>query len=119
MKKIAYFIAFVFIGLSLDSSAQNVITAENIQVNINFETSREDLVTIRTQCLEQGIEFIYTPRFNENRKLTNIQFAIKKQGGDVLGQTGMVDLTAPNSKASFRLHKANNKFVADCIGSCE
>ncbi len=119
MKKLAFLLALALVTISGTLSAQNTITAENIQVNISAATSREDLSAIRTQCLEQGIEFNYTPRFNQNRQLTGIAFILKRTGGDLLGQTGMIELTVPNSKASFRLHKENNKFVADCIGSCE
>lgn len=119
MKKLAFLIAVALVSMSGTLSAQNTINAENIQVNISSATSREELTTLRTQCLEQGIEFNYNPRFNQNRQLIGIAFILKSTNGDTLGQTGMMDLTAPNSRASFRLHKENNKFVADCVGSCE
>lgn len=99
--------------------AQNTITADAVNVTITGETSREQLWQLRQDLQAQGIDFQYTPRFDNNRKLIGIEYSVKRADGTVLGTASNNQMMNPNASSKIILTKENNKFEATCIGTCE
>ncbi|MFZ4785541.1 MAG: hypothetical protein ACOYLH_08690 [Flavobacteriales bacterium] len=107
----------LFAGTAL--FAQNTITADEVNITITSETSREQLWQLRQEMQVQGIDFLYTPRFDNNRKLIGIEYTVKRSDGTVLGTASNNQLMNPNASSKIILAKQNNKFEATCIGTCE
>jgi hypothetical protein len=101
--------AAVFVGSNL--FAQNIINANEVNVTINAETSREQLFQLRNELLAQGLDFQYTPQFDMSRKLVSIAFSIRTvSGGNVVLErsTPQAVATAP---VGFHLTKQNGSFA--------
>lgn len=115
MKRVLAIIA-LFAGLS--AGAQNIITAENISIEITNETSREALGTMRNDLSAQGINFTYSPQFDNNRRLVAISYRIALASGPVLGEIKQATVNAPGSKTKFTLAKQDGVFKVTCLDKC-
>jgi hypothetical protein len=80
MKTLRLIIASVALFAGLNSSAQNTISQELVNVTISSETSREDLMYLRKDLLAVGVNFDYSPTFDNNRRLMSIEFSVKGEG---------------------------------------
>lgn len=118
MKKVRIIIASLAILMSGSLFAQNVITSENISITINGTTSREQLWQLRQDLQAQGVDFQYTPRFDNERKLISIQYTVKRADGTLLGTAGNDQLANPSQNSKIVLTKENDKFVSTCVGNC-
>jgi ABC-type uncharacterized transport system substrate-binding protein len=115
MKRI---LAIIALFTTLTAGAQNIITADNITVEINNQTSRQGLIELRTNLAAQGINFTYNPQFDNSRKLISISYKIATTEGVVLGEAKQTSLVAPEAKSKFILTKQNGAFVATCVNNC-
>jgi hypothetical protein len=119
------FIGILLTGLALaagiSSSAQNLITADEVSVSISGTTSREQLFEIRTGLLQYGLDFRYEPQFDNQRKLRSIHYQVSdQQTGSVIGVADSAgDLQNPGVTTAFRLVRTNGVFAATCFGVCE
>ena len=118
MKKIKILIASIALFAGIDAAAQNIISADQINVTLNASTSREQLFQIKTDMAAQGVQFNYQPQFNQERVLIAIQYELKDNTGKVLGKLESTSLANPNSNAGFQLNKQNGAFKPSCIGNC-
>ena len=118
MKKVRIIIAALAILMGGSLFAQNVITSDNISITINGTTTREQLWQLRQDMQVQGIDFQYTPRFDNERKLISIQYTVKRADGTLLGTAGNDQLANPAQNSKIVLAKENDKFVSTCVGNC-
>ncbi len=118
MKKVRIIIAALAILMGGSLFAQNVITSDNISITINGTTTREQLWQLRQDMQVQGIDFQYTPRFDNERKLISIQYTVKRADGTLLGTAGNDQLANPAQNSKIVLTKENEKFVSTCVGNC-
>ena len=118
MKKVRIIIAALAILMGGSLFAQNVITSDNISIIINGTTTREQLWQLRQDMQVQGIDFQYTPRFDNERKLISIQYTVKRADGTLLGTAGNDQLANPAQNSKIVLTKENDKFVSTCVGNC-
>ena len=118
MKKVRIIIADLAILMGGSLFAQNVITSDNISITINGTTTREQLWQLRQDMQVQGIDFQYTPRFDNERKLISIQYTVKRADGTLLGTAGNDQLANPAQNSKIVLTKENDKFVSTCVGNC-
>ncbi len=118
MKKVRIIIAALAILMGGSLFAQNVITSDNISITINGTTTREQLWQLRQDMQVQGIDFQYTPRFDNERKLISIQYTVKRADGTLLGTAGNDQLANPAQNSKIVLTKENDKFVSTCLGNC-
>lgn len=80
MKTLRLIIASVALFAGLNSNAQKTISQELVNVTITSETSREELMYLRQDLQAVGVEFDYSPRFDNNRRLMGIDFSVKGEG---------------------------------------
>ncbi len=118
MKKVRIILAALAILMGGSLFAQNVITSDNISITINGTTTREQLWQLRQDMQVQGIDFQYTPRFDNERKLISIQYTVKRADGTLLGTAGNDQLANPAQNSKIVLTKENDKFVSTCVGNC-
>lgn len=118
MKKVRIIIAALAILMGGSLFAQNVITSDNISITINGTTTREQLWQLRQDMQVQGIDFQYTPRFDNERKLISIQYTVKRADGTLLGTAGNDQLANQAQNSKIVLTKENEKFVSTCVGNC-
>ena len=118
MKKVRIIIAALAILMGGSLFAQNVITSDNISITINGTTTREQLWQLRQDMQVQGIDFQYTPRFDNERKLISIQYTVKRADGTLLGTARNDQLANPAQNSKIVLTKENDKFVSTCVGNC-
>jgi len=100
--KLVLFAATFFFGTV--AFGQNIITSNEVNVTINAETSREQLFQLRNELLAVGMDFQYTPQFDQNRKLISISYAVRSTSGNIT----FVDVPSPVgviSGTQFRLVK--------------
>lgn len=91
--QLAIFASFLFIGTSM--FGQNIINSTEVNVTINSETTREQLFQIRNELLTVGMDFLYTPQFDQNRKLISLSYSVRSTTGN---QT-LVEVATPVSAA--------------------
>ncbi len=68
-------------GLHTEAHAQLNTNGNEITVTIDGNTSRMDLIQIRTALLEQGVDFKYDMQFNESTRLKSINFTLELTPG--------------------------------------
>lgn len=99
--------------------SQNIVTNQQVQVTINGTTSREDLGNLRYQLEAIGIEFHYSPSFDNERKLTGIHYKLRYVGQETFfteqDQQGM---QTQHTFTKFQLNKVNNAWNFVCAGTC-
>lgn len=117
MKKISLLIATIALFAGIESSAQNIISADQISVSINSSTTRQELYQIRTDMEAQGVLFNYQPEFNQDRVLVAIKYELR-DSSKVLGKYESGPLANPNANAGFRLTKQDGVYAPACIGNC-
>jgi len=89
---------------------------DDIVILINNETSRQQLFELRQELAASNINFLYTPEFNSERKLTSIMVEVTTQDGYSGNyQTSLMD----DNKKVYIIRK----FAADadtpfCVGDC-
>lgn len=119
MKTLKSIITVLALFVSVSAFSQNVITSENVKVTINGETSRQDLALLRKDMLAVGVDFQYQPSFDQNRRLTAIQYNVKRSSDSaVLGETSQENLSDPSVKSVFHLVKTGEVFTTQCFGHC-
>lgn len=108
------FAAFAFALLSAGAFAQ---TDANFNLEINGETSREDLMNMRTELLDKGFDFRYTPQFDNDLKLVSITVHMVELEGERKGSYKSTQLQAGQV---VRLINSTdpNAAVPFCVGNC-
>ncbi|MFN4885440.1 MAG: hypothetical protein ACK5EW_05465 [Bacteroidota bacterium] len=91
--QLAIFASFLLIGTGM--FGQNIINSTEVNVTINSETTREQLFQIRNELLIVGMDFLYTPQFDQNRKLVSLSYSVRSTTGN---QT-LVEVGTPVSAA--------------------
>jgi len=99
--------------------AQNIVTAEQVQVTINGSTTRESLAQMRQDLQAVGLEFRYQPQFDNDRHLTGISFMIHDlTSGQEFGGASEDNFMNPSKYTSFRMTKAEGAWATQCFGVC-
>lgn len=99
--------------------SQNIISATEVKITINGQTTREQLAQIRTDLLGQGLEFRYQPNFDSERHLIGISYTVVRNSDAVtLGETSVMQLQNPTMKSTFHLVKTGEVFTSQCFGAC-
>ena len=115
MKK-ALFIAALFLGICSTNSvtAQIEYDPDNLSITITNETSRADLWQMRQDLINVGIDFKYSPDFDNNRKLTAIKVDIVTDDGD----TGSFQTSLLNNEQKVEIIRniSENGAVNFCVG---
>lgn len=98
-------------GFANNATAQAEM--QDASVTITNATSRLDLVEIRNDLIEKGIDFRYRPEFNQQRILTAIEIDIVCSNGET--GTFQTALASDDQKAMIVWSAANGL----CVGICE
>ena len=93
--------ACVVAGLSM--FAQNTITQELVNISISAETTREELMYLRNDLQQVGVNFEYSPRFDGNRHLVGIEFTVKGEGFE---SSYNLEQFAPNQAVQVNITRA-------------
>lgn len=105
-------IAAMIIGLMVAPNMFAQSDASDVDITITNETSRQDLLDIRLDLAEKGIDFQYHPQFNEQRKLVGIDCQIKTADGTTYEyKTPLAD-----DNAKVKIVRTSNSL---CLGNCE
>lgn len=118
MKKIVYTLVLAFALISTAASAQNVISENEVNIEINHNTSREELSQMFTDLSAVGITFKYRPQFDHDRKLIGIEYRIFNSEGVELGAVEQTPLTNPAISTKIILAKTDGHFAVVCLGTC-
>lgn len=118
MKKIVYTLVLAFALISSAASAQNIITENEVNIEINHNTTREQLSQMYTELNALGLVFRYNPQFDNNKKLTAIQYRISTADGVDLGTVDMTNLQNPSSSTKILLTKTEGHYTVVCLGNC-
>jgi hypothetical protein len=113
-------IAVVALMASAEAFAQNTINNEQVNVTINGLTSREELAVLSQQLRPLGVDFKYHPTFDNNRRLTAINYRLLLSGSTTpLAENAIDGLQLSNASLQFKLSKQNNSWVLLCSGNCD
>lgn len=102
-------VAALLIGANL--FAQNIINANEVNVTINAETSREQLFQLRNDLLAQGLDFQYTPQFDATRKLVSIAYSVRTVTGGNVVLERLTPQPVASAPVGFHLTKQNGSFA--------
>jgi hypothetical protein len=80
MKSLRILLTAICVTAGLSLFAQNTITQELVNISISGETTREELMYLRNDLQQVGVNFEYSPRFDGNRHLVGIEFTVKGTG---------------------------------------
>ncbi len=102
--------AFMLVSFSAD--AQKGLTVNNnvITVVIDGTTSRKDLLNLRTALENEGIDFRYSMQFNNETKITSVDFTVSADNGAITGSGSHEALQNPNANVTFKVNKANGTY---------
>ncbi len=85
-----------------------------IQITINGQTDRGALWQIHEDLKGQGLNFIYNPEFDTQRRLVKLSFGIKDTAGnDVIANTDVSGNFQQGAMAVIKLKKVNDHWVKD------
>ncbi len=117
IKKIV-FVALVLIVSAFNSDvvAQSS-TEENVNLTISTETSREQLWEMRNDLAEQGINFKYEPKFDNDRVLIGIKVLV--QTNDGFNAEYNVEHFSEGQVVKIIRNYEENASVPFCVGPCE
>jgi hypothetical protein len=85
-----------------------------IQITINGQTDRGALWQIHEDLKVQGLNFIYTPEFDNQRRLTKLSYSIKDSAGnDIIANTDVPGNFQQGAMAIIKLKKVNDHWVKE------
>ena len=89
-------------------------SANPIQITINGQTDRGGLWQIHEDLKEQGLNFIYNPEFDSQRRLVKLSYSIKEATGqEVIGNTEVPGNFQQGAMAIIRMKKVNEHWIKD------
>ena len=105
-----------FITLVLALITFNAFAQSNnpIQITINGQTDRGALWQIHEDLKGQGLNFIYTPEFDNQRRLVKLSYGIKDTAGnEIVSMTDVPGNFQQGAMALIKLKKVNNHWVKE------
>jgi hypothetical protein len=108
MKMLRTLLFTICFAAGFSAFAQNTITSTEAHITITGATSRQDLATLRSDLLAQGIDFRYTPNFDAERNLISLDFTVTANDGAVSGSAMNMNMKNPNATIVFHINKTNN-----------
>lgn len=85
-----------------------------IQITINGQTDRGGLWQIHENLKNQGLNFIYNPEFDAQRRLTKLSYSIKDSSGhDVISNTEVPGNFQQGAMEIIKLKKVNDHWIKD------
>jgi len=97
-------------------SAQSTVTATEAHVVIDGSTTREQLAQLRSDMMQQGIDFQYKPVFDSAKKLTAISFKVTANQATIQGSGDHQTLQNPGASIVFDLNKSTNSITINGTG---
>lgn len=89
-------------------------SANPIQITINGQTDRGGLWQIHEDLKAQGLNFIYNPEFDSQRRLVKLSYSIKEATGqEVIGNTELPGNFQQGAMAIIRMKKVNEHWIKD------
>jgi hypothetical protein len=99
------FISFILAFIALNAFAQS---SNPIQITINGQTDRGGLWQIHEDLKSQGLNFVYNPEFDNQRRLTKLSYCIKDESGNfVISNTDVPGNFQQGAMALIKLKKVN------------
>jgi len=113
----SFFIAtFLLLGFKADAQVNMTLTETEATVVIDGNTTRTDLIEIRTALLERGIEFNYSFQFDSQTRLEMLDFTISANDGAITGEGIHNSLQSNGAKVTFHVNKATGVCTVDMEG---
>ncbi len=116
MNRFKTLLALIFIAIGGSLSAQIVNSNGVIAVTIHHETTRLGLSELRTQLLAEGIDFRYIPKFDNNLQLTDIEFTISANNGQLTGSGAHHMMINTSAALIFHVNKTAGTFTVESHG---
>jgi len=105
------FITVLLAFITLQAFAQS---NQPIQITINGQTDRGGLWQIHEDLKAQGLNFVYNPEFDQQRRLVKLSYSIKDTAGnEVIANTDVPGNFQQGAMALIRLKKVNNVWIKD------
>jgi hypothetical protein len=85
-----------------------------IQITINGQTDRGALWQIHEDLKAQGLNFIYNPSFDNQRRLVKLSYSVQDAAGnEVIANTDVPGNFQQGAMALIKLKKVNNHWVKE------
>lgn len=107
--------AFLLLGFSADAQVNMTLTDTEATVVIDGNTTRMDLIEVRTALLERGIDFKYSFQFDNQTRLEMLDFTVSANNGAITGQGIHNNLQASGAKVTFHVNKATGTCTVDMV----
>jgi hypothetical protein len=104
-----HIITALFICISAIAFGQ---TTGTIDVTINGQTTREQLAQLRQSLQQQGIVFNYAPQFDNERRLTSVQYKFSTSDNTLIGEGAHEALQQPGANVTIHVN-ASTKFFSE------
>ena len=88
-------------------------SSNTIDVTINGQTSREQLAQMRKDLQVQGVIFNYAPQFDNERRLTAIQYKVSTADNVLIGEGGHSALQQSGANVTFHVNAAAKTFAEE------
>ncbi|MFM7233472.1 MAG: hypothetical protein ACKO7B_18840 [Flavobacteriales bacterium] len=88
-------------------------SSNTIDITINGQTSREQLAQMRKDLQAQGILFNYAPQFDNQRRLTAIQYKVSTADNVQIGEGGHSALQQTGAAVTFHVNAAAKSFAEE------
>lgn len=88
-------------------------SSNTIDITINGQTSREQLAQLRKDLQAQGILFNYAPQFDNERRLTSIQYKVSSTDNVIIGEGGHSALQKSGAAVTFHVNAAAKSFAEE------
>lgn len=97
--------------ITINAFAQN---SNPIQITINGQTDRGALWQIHEDLKAQGLNFIYNPEFDTQRRLIKLSYAVKDAAGnEIISNTEVPGNFQQGAMALIKLKKVNNQWIKE------
>jgi hypothetical protein len=85
-------------------------STNTIDVTITGQTSREQLAQLRKDLQVQGIMFNYAPQFDNQRRLTAIQYKVSTAENVLIGEGSHTALQQAGANVTFHVNPSAKTF---------
>jgi hypothetical protein len=111
MKIVKNLITLVLALFTMNAMAQST---NPIHITINGQTDRGALWQIHEDLKTQGLNFIYNPEFDNQRRLVKLSYAVKDAAGnEIIPNTDVPGNFQQGAMAQIKLKKVNNLWVKE------
>lgn len=85
-------------------------SSNTIDVTISGQTSREQLAQLRKDLRVQGVVFNYAPQFDNQRRLTAIQYKVSTAENVLIGEGSHTALQQAGANVTFHVNPSAKTF---------